>query len=92
MSSPQVVMDPPQEAALRTSAKALRRAAAYSLPADLDRRILDLGERKAALTPDERAELIAWVEFTQERSLEKLGSELALRRLTEAFPEIDARS
>jgi hypothetical protein len=90
MSTLQVV-DPPREAALRTSASALRRASAYRLPPELDRRILDLGERKESLTPDERAELMAWVAFTQERSLEKVGAELALRRLTDAFPEIGDR-
>lgn len=77
-----------RDTALRSSAAALRRAAAYSLPPDLDRRILDLGERKAELTPDERAELMAWVAFAQERSLEKFGSEAALRKLTDAFPEL----
>lgn len=89
--SPTAVDDPPREAALRSSAAALRRAAGYRLPPELDRRILDLGERKEMLSPEDRDELLAWVAFAQERSLEKFGSELALRRLTEAFPEIDDR-
>ena len=73
--------------AVTASAAALRRTAAYALPPALDRRLLDLGERKDALSPDERAELLAWVAFTQERSAERLAAELALRRLAAAFPE-----
>jgi hypothetical protein len=61
------------------------------LPAELDRRLLDLGERQDALTADERAELLAWVAFTQQRSADKLRAELALRRLTAAFPELADR-
>jgi hypothetical protein len=72
--------DPGWTAALAT----LRRVAGYRLPPALDRRILDLGERKESLSPDEREELLAWVEFTQERSAERLEAELALRRLTAA--------
>ncbi len=69
--------DPPWNSALA----ALRRVAGYTLPPALDRRILDLGERKESLTPEERDELMAWVEFTQQRSIERLEAELALRRL-----------
>lgn len=82
------ILESPRDAALRSSAMALRRSAAYRLPPELDRRILMLGERKVDLTEDERTELLAWVAFVQERSIEKLASELALRRLTDAFPEI----
>jgi hypothetical protein len=60
--------------------------AGYALSPAFDRRLLDLGERKDSLTPDERAELLAWVAFTQERSAEKLAAELALRQLAAAFP------
>ncbi|HEV3438056.1 MAG TPA: hypothetical protein VG122_11895, partial [Gemmata sp.] len=63
---------PPWQAALAYSAGALRRVANYTLPLALDRRILELGERKETLNPDERDELMAWVTFTQERSVEKL--------------------
>lgn len=59
----------------------LRRVAGYALPPELDRRMLDLSERKESLTADERAELLAWVRFTQERSVEKAEAEAALRRL-----------
>jgi len=68
----------PREA-LTTSATALRRLAAYRLSHDeWDRRILDLGERKNEISDDERAELTAWVQFSQERSIEKFGAEAAL--------------
>lgn len=73
--------DPAVLSAQDASAAALRRMATYTLPPAFDRRMLDLGERKHALTPAERDELLAWVEFTQTRSAEKLHAELALRRL-----------
>jgi hypothetical protein len=76
-----------RQAAL-ASASALRRLSADHLPPELDRRLLDLGERKESLTPDERAELLAWVAYTQRRSIEKAEAELALRRLAAAFPDI----
>ena len=85
------ILESPRDAALRSSAIALRRAAAYVLAPELDRRILNLGERKVELSDDERAELMAWVEFVQERSLEKFASELALRKLNDAFPELAER-
>ncbi len=74
--------DPAWAAALDT----LRRVAGYTLPPALDRRILDLGERKESLSPEERDELTAWVEFTQQRSIDRLEAELALRRLATAEP------
>jgi hypothetical protein len=80
--------DPARNDALRTSARALRRLADYSLPPELDRRILELGERKDSLTPDERAELLAWVAFTQQRSIESAEARVALRRLADVFPEL----
>jgi hypothetical protein len=78
------------QAALASSVAALRRLTGYSLPPALDRRILDLGERKESLTADERNELLAWVAFTQERSAEKLEAEVALRRLASVCPDITA--
>jgi hypothetical protein len=50
--------------------------------------MLARGERKEFLTPAEHAELMAWVTFTQQRTIEKLQAELALQRLLEAFPEL----
>lgn len=81
----------PRRDALESSSSALRRLADYKLPPELDRRILDLGERKESLSPQEKAELLAWVRFTQERSVEKFEAEVALRRLAAVFPELAAR-
>jgi hypothetical protein len=80
--------EPAWQAALSSSVSALRRLANYTLPPELDRRILDLGERKESLTPDERAELLAWVAFTQQRSAEKVEAEVALRRLAAVCPDL----
>ena len=81
-------IEPPMNKAIQTSATALRRMAGYTLPSELDQRILDLAERKEALTADERAELLAWVTFTQQRTLEKNEAQLALSQLTNAFPDL----
>lgn len=81
-------LEPAWREALASSAAALRKAAGYTLPPELDRRVLELGERKETLTADERAELMAWVEFAQQRSIEKFEAEVALNRLVAAFPEL----
>lgn len=80
--------EPAWDAALASSVAALRRVAVYALPPELDRRVLELGERKDELTPAERAELLAWVAFTQQRSLEKLEAQAALSRLAALRPEL----
>ena len=80
--------EPAWQAALASSVAALRRLAGYTLPPELDRRILELGERKESLTPDERAELLAWVAFAQQRSVEKAEAEVALGRITAVCPEL----
>ena len=74
--------------AVRGAIATFRRIATSGFPPELDRRCLDLGERKESLTPSERDELFAWVTFTQERSAAKLEAEVALRQLTELFPDI----
>jgi hypothetical protein len=85
-------IEPARNDALRTSVQTLRRLADYARPSALDRRILDLGERKDTLTPDERAELLAWVELTQERSVEAAEARVALRGLANVFPELAGQS
>lgn len=85
-----VAVEPARNEALYASASALRRMTGYELPAELDKRILDLGERKESLTTEERAELLAWVSFTQQRSIEKYEAQLALKRLASVFPEMTA--
>jgi hypothetical protein len=86
------MIQPAGSAALAVSRSALRRLANYTLPPELDRRILDLGERKNSLSGDERAELLAWVAFTQQRSIEKIEAEVALRELADSFPESATRT
>lgn len=79
--------DPRLEAVLRNCARALRQVASYALPSALDRRLLELGERKENLSADEREQLLALVAFTQERTVEKLQAEVALRQLHALFPD-----
>jgi hypothetical protein len=76
----------PLKTALRSCIRTMQRLANYSLPPALDRRMLELGERKEFLDPNEHDELLALVAFTHERSAEKLQAELALRQLHGAFP------
>lgn len=74
--------------ALTTCLGALRDVAASKLEPALDRRMLDLGERKEFLGPEEHAELLALVAFAQQRTREKLQAHLALQRLQAAFPDL----
>ena len=90
---PAILAEPPDRAAaLRACRSALRRIASYVLNPALDRRMLDFGERKESLDPNEYAELLALIAFTQQRSVEKLEAELALRHLDSAYPEPAAES
>ncbi len=79
--------DPQLQAAVHSCVRALRRIADYTLPPDLDRCIRDLGERKEFLSPAEHEQLLALVDFTQQRTLDKLQAELALKQLQPFFPE-----
>jgi len=83
--------EPDWRSAVSRSVSAHRRIAAYTLPSALDARLLDLSERKESLTPAERDELLALVAFTQARSIEKLEAELAVRRLTDAYPDLSVQ-
>jgi hypothetical protein len=76
----------PQEEAVRQCADALRRLAEYRLPVGLDRRLLYLSENKEVLTAEEREELLALVEFAEDRTLERARAAAALVNLVEAFP------
>jgi hypothetical protein len=84
--------EPEWKPALMASAAALRRLADYKLPPELDRRLHELGERKESLSPDERAEYLAWIAFTEERSIEKMRAELALHSLAAVCPEVASGS
>jgi hypothetical protein len=72
------------QSAFRTCERALRRLADYRLDPALDQRLRDLGERKEWLSKAEHDELLALVAFTQQRTLEKLDAEAALRELQTA--------
>lgn len=61
--------------------------AAYRLPAGLDRRLLWLSKNQESLSDAEREELDA-VAFAEDRTLEKLQAEAALRRLGRLYPDI----
>lgn len=77
--------------AVSRSVSAHRRVASYTLPPALDAKLLDLSERKESLTPTEREELLALVAFTHSRSIEKAEAELAVRRLTDVYPDLSAQ-
>lgn len=86
---PSAMLEAPEQAsALRTCRQALRRIANYELDPSIDRRMLDLGERKEGLDPAEYAELLALVAFAQRRTVEKLEAQVALQRLESAYPEL----
>jgi hypothetical protein len=75
--------DPKQRESLQVIEQALRRTATYRLPDFLNREMMELGERKESLTPEQRTRLAALVDYTEDRTLEKLHAEVALRRLQE---------
>ena len=76
------------EGVLRDCADTLRRIASYRLPPALDRRLLWLSENKESLTGSEREELLAMVEFAEERTVEKLQARASLKRLAEKWPDL----
>jgi hypothetical protein len=73
--------DSPLQTVLETLDSVLRRVSNCTMPPALDRRMLDLGERKEMLTPEERDELMAWVAFSQELSVEKSAADVVLDQL-----------
>jgi hypothetical protein len=79
--------DPRRHDAIRTCIQALRQVADYKFPSALDQHMQDLGERKEFLNPGEQEQLLALVSFAQDRTIEKLQAELALRQLAAAFPQ-----
>jgi hypothetical protein len=85
--TPTTLADARVQSALRHGVQALNRVANYVLPAALDRRLRELGENKEYLGAAEHEELLALVTFTQERTLEKLQAELALRELQTLVPD-----
>ncbi len=67
--------------ALASCVAALRRMAGFELDPPLARRLQDLAEQKEEfLGPDAHEELLALVAFAEQRSIEKLEAQVALRR------------
>ncbi len=69
---------------IQECAATLHRVANYRMPAAMDRRLLWLSENKESLTPPEREELLALVDFSEDRTVEKLEAKVLLQRLAEA--------
>jgi len=82
------ILEPNRAEALRACRSALRRVANYQLDPELDRWMLEMGERKEFHNSSQHAELMSLVAFTQQRSLEKLEAQLALKRLESAYPDL----
>jgi len=85
-----ILTEPNQEATLRDCVRALRRTASYRLPPALDERLLRLSENKESLSELERAELLEMVEFADQRTLDKAQAQALLKRLGEAFPQLQS--
>jgi hypothetical protein len=73
---------------IQDCAATLEKVASYKLPPALDRRLLWLSENKENLTEGERDELLALIDFSEDRTVEKLHAKVILRRLAEALPEV----
>ena len=67
-------------ASIQACAVALRRIADYELDPSFQQRRHTLDERKEFLSPAECEELLALVDFAQQRTLEKLEAQVALSR------------
>lgn len=80
--------EPQFEFALSSCVSALRRVAQYELDPGIDRRMLELGERKEFLDESEHGLLMSLVEFSEKRSIEKLEAQAALKQLGECVPQV----
>ncbi len=80
--------EPQFRLAITSCVAALRRLADYELPPTLARRLEELGERKEFLDQAEHDELLALVDFTQQRTVEKLESQVALQHLRAIAPDL----
>ena len=73
---------------IQDCAGTLQKVASYKLPSALDRRLLWLSENKESLTEAEREEWLALVDFSEDRTIEKLQAKVILQRLSEAWPQL----
>ena len=74
------------DAIIRECAATLQTIADYKLPVAMDRRLLWLSENKEVLNPSECDELLALIDFSEDRTVEKLRANIMLRRLAETCP------
>jgi hypothetical protein len=81
-------LPPEVKQALHPTITFLRRMARYKLEPAVQRRMLELGERKEFLGKAEHNELLALVAFSERRSIEKLEALVALKRLGEVVPGV----
>ena len=80
--------EPRFRSAIDSCIAALHRLADYELEAPLASRLQSLAERKELLSADEYQELMALVAFSQQRSIDKLQAQVALRRIEEVLPDL----
>ena len=80
------------KSALEACRAALRRLAEYMAPPELNQLMLELGENKEFLSEAEHDELMTLVNFAQQRTLEKLEAQLALKRLEALYPDRGSQS
>jgi hypothetical protein len=71
---------------IQECAATLQRVATYRMPVAMNRRLIWLSENKESLTASEREELLALVDFSEDRTVEKLEAKVLLQRLAEAPP------
>ena len=82
------LMHEPAGSILRDCIATLEHVANDRLPAAMDRRLRWLSENKDSLTSDERDELLALVDFAEDRTLDKVKARVTLQRLGELLPQL----
>jgi hypothetical protein len=71
------------DSVLQDCVTTLQNVAASKLPPAIDRRLLWLSENKESLSEAEREELLALIDFSEDRTVEKLQAKVMLQRLAE---------
>lgn len=84
--------EPRFRSALEACIVSLRRIAGYELEPRVARQIEELSEKKEFLDSAQHEELMGLIAFTQQRTIEKLEAQAALKRLGEIFPELVGNS
>ena len=81
-------VEPNFQSAIKAVVISLRGVARYELEPPLANRMQELAERKELLNANDHGELMALVDFSQRRTIEKLEAQVALKRLGEIVPEL----